>query len=195
MVTADIRKAVLNQPHISIAVNKKRFRLWVNQKKYIDVPRGVPSGLTSLKFESNNFKDGKERLFISNLKVAKGGVDLRRKLLSEGKISTNGILFDSGSANIQPQSMGIIRQISQVLQQDSNIKLKIVGHTDADGNDATNLELSKKRAAAVKKALVSVYKVASDRLRTDGKGETAPVGDNTTADGKAQNRRVEFIKI
>jgi len=195
VVTADIRKAVLNQPHISIAVNKKRFRLWVNQKKYIDVPRGVPSGLTSLKFESNNFKDGKERLFISNLKVAKGGVDLRRKLLSEGKISTNGILFDSGSANIQPQSMGIIRQISQVLQQDSNIKLKIVGHTDADGNDATNLELSKKRAAAVKKALVSVYKVASDRLRTDGKGETAPVGDNTTADGKAQNRRVEFIKI
>lgn len=194
VVTADIRKAVLNKPHISIAVNKQRFRLWVNQKKYIDVPRGVPNGLTSLKFEANNLKDGKERIFITNLKVAEGGVDLRRKLLSEGKISTNGILFDSGSANIQPQSMGIIRQISQVLQQDGTIKLKIVGHTDADGNDATNMELSKKRAAAVKDALVKVYKVASDRLQAEGKGETQPIGDNSTTDGKAQNRRVEFIK-
>lgn len=195
VVTADIRKAVLNKPHISIAVNKQRFRLWVNQKKYIDIPRGVPSGITSLKFEANNLKDGKERIFITNLKVAEGGVDLRRKLLSEGKISTNGILFDSGSANIQPQSMGIIRQISQVLQQDGNIKLKIVGHTDADGNDATNMELSKKRAAAVKDALVKVYKVVPDRLQAEGKGETQPVGDNSTTDGKAQNRRVEFIKV
>lgn len=195
VVTADIRKAVLNKPHISIAVNKQRYRLWVNQKKYIDVPRGVPNGLTSIKFEANNLKDGKERIFITNLKVAEGGVDLRRKLLSEGKISTNGILFDSGSANIQPQSMGIIRQISQVLQQDGNIKLKIVGHTDADGNDATNLELSKKRAASVKNALTSIFNVPPDRLQTDGKGETSPVGDNSTADGKAKNRRVEFIKI
>lgn len=195
VVTADIRKAVLNKPHVSIAVNKQRFRLWINQKKYIDVPRGVPSGLTSLKFEANNLKDGKERIFITNLKVAEGGVDLRRKLLSEGKISTNGILFDSGSATIQPQSMGIIRQISQVLQQDGNIKLKIVGHTDADGNDAANLELSKKRAVSVKNALTSIFNVSPNRLQTDGKGETAPVGDNSTADGKAKNRRVEFIKI
>lgn len=195
VVTADVRKAVLNQPHISIAVNKKRFRLWVNQKKYIDVPRAIYNNLSSLKFSANNFKDGKERLFISNLKVAEGGVDLRRKLLSEGKISTNGILFNSGSATIQPQSMGIIRQISQVLQQDNNIKLKIVGHTDADGNDATNLELSKKRATAVKQALVKVYNISENRLQTDGKGESVPVGDNNTADGKAQNRRVEFIKI
>jgi outer membrane protein OmpA-like peptidoglycan-associated protein len=142
----------------------------------------------------NNFKDGKERLFITNLKVAEGGLDLRRTLISEGKVSTNGILFDSGSANIQAQSMGIIRQISQVLQQESGMILKIVGHTDADGEDTANMTLSKKRAEAVKNVLISVYNIDVNRLQTDGKGESEPMGDNTTSDGKAQNRRVEFIK-
>ncbi|WP_339715977.1 OmpA family protein [uncultured Kriegella sp.] len=195
-VRADLREEVLNRPHISIAVNKERFRLWVNEEKHIDIPRIVPQGavLKTLKFHMNNFKDAKERIFITNLKVAEGGLDLRRTLISEGKVSTNGILFDSGSANIQPQSMGIIRQISQVLQQETAMKLKIVGHTDADGENDANLILSKKRADAVKNALVSIYSIGTDRLSTAGKGETEPIGDNSNADGKAQNRRVEFIK-
>ncbi len=140
-------------------------------------------------------RDGQDRLFISNIKVAEGGVDLRRKLMAEGRISTNGILFDSGSANIQPRSLGIVRQISQVLMQDPSIKLNIIGHTDSDGPDDANLALSKARAKAVKEALVNIYKISADRLTTDGKGETQPVGDNNTTDGKAQNRRVEFVKI
>lgn len=195
-IKSDIRKEVLNQPHFSISVTKKRYRLWLNEVKYIDIPRFIQelNVLNHIKFHINNFKDGEERIFISNLKVAKGGVDLRRKLLSEGKISTNGILFDSGSDNIKPQSYGIIRQISQVLMQDESINLNIIGHTDADGTDAVNLKLSKDRAAAVRQALIDIYKISGDRLVTDGKGESEPVGDNKTPDGKAQNRRVEFIK-
>jgi outer membrane protein OmpA-like peptidoglycan-associated protein len=142
----------------------------------------------------NGFKDGEERLFISNLKVAEGGLDLRRTLIADGKVTTNGILFDVGSANIQPQSMGIIRQISQVLLQEQDMNLKIVGHTDADGGDETNMKLSKERAEAVKKALVSVYGISEGRLSSEGKGESEPIADNTTLNGKAQNRRVEFIK-
>ena len=195
-VKADLRDEILDNPHISIAVNKLRFRLWVNEVKYIDVPQLVPAGsvLSTLKFHINGFKDGKEQVFISNIKIAEGGVDLRRKLIAEGKISTNGILFDTGSANIKPESMGIIRQIYQVLQQDPSINLKIVGHTDSDGSDANNMTLSKKRAESVKNALVSVYGVDSGRLSTDGKGESEPVSDNNSPEGKAQNRRVEFIK-
>jgi outer membrane protein OmpA-like peptidoglycan-associated protein len=196
-IKADIRKEVLNKPHISIAVNKQRFRVWVNEKKYVDVPRMIGEGspMKGIKFSLSSFKEGKEHVFIKNLKVAEGGVDLRRKLMNEGKISTNGILFDSGSDKIQPQSYGIIRQISQVLKQDANINLNIIGHTDADGNDVANLELSKKRAAAVKAALINIYKISGDRLETDGKGESIPIGDNSTTGGKAQNRRVEFVKI
>ena len=196
-VSADIRKAVLDQPHISIAVNKQRFRLWVNEMKVVDIPRLVPAEKRPdrLKFELINFKDGKERLFIRNLKVAEGGLDLRRELIEKGSVSTNGILFDSGSANLQPQSLGIIRQISQVLQQDGGLNLMIVGHTDADGDEAANEALSLRRAQAVKGALVSVYGVDPARLEAEGKGESEPVADNSSSDGKAKNRRVEFIKM
>ena len=75
------------------------------------------------------------------------------------------------------------------------VKIKIIGHTDSDGTDAANLELSKKRSDAVKAALVKDYSIEESRLQTDGKGESVPVGDNKTKEGKAQNRRVEFIKI
>lgn len=196
-ITGDIRKVVLQEPHISIAVNKERLRLWVNEKKYVDIPRMIPveTPPNALKFELLNFKDGKERFFLKNIKVAEGGLDLRRKLISEGEVSTNGILFDSGSANIQPQSMGIIRQISQVLQQEQSMNLMIEGHTDSEGDDASNMDLSKRRADAVQNALIDIYNVAGSRLQTSGKGETEPVGDNGAPDGKAQNRRVVFIKM
>ncbi|PRX56018.1 OmpA family protein [Flagellimonas meridianipacifica] len=194
---SDFRKVYKERMHISIAVNKNRYRFWINETKIFDIPQLIkdPSKINNFKIFMRGLNlDKGERMLISNLKIAEGGVDLRRKLMAEGKISTNGILFDSGSANIKPESMGIIRQIYQVLQQDGSISLKIVGHTDSDGNEANNLALSEKRAAAVKDALVSVYGVDSGRLSSEGKGESEPVGDNSTLDGKAQNRRVEFIK-
>jgi outer membrane protein OmpA-like peptidoglycan-associated protein len=75
------------------------------------------------------------------------------------------------------------------------MKLMIEGHTDADGAEDANLSLSQKRAEAVKNALVNIYSVDPGRLQTIGKGESVPVGDNNTADGKAENRRVVFNKI
>lgn len=195
-VAGNIVEELQNQPHVAIAVTKNRYRLWINEKKFLDIPRmvEVPNVLKHLKFNLTGLGKENERLFISNLRVADGGEDLRRTLLSEGKISTNGILFNSGSAEIKPQSMGLILQISQVLMQDENLKLNIIGHTDADGNSESNLKLSKARAQSVKNALVEHYDIAASRLQTDGKGASEPVADNETADGKAQNRRVEFIK-
>ncbi|WP_299398295.1 OmpA family protein [uncultured Gelidibacter sp.] len=195
--TADIRKDLLNQPHIAIAVTKNRYRVWVNENKHLDIPRMIEelNVLNHLKLSVLGTKEGKERIFISNLRVAEGGEDLRRKLISEGRISTNGILFNSGSSKIKPQSLGIILQISQVLRQDENMKLNIVGHTDSDGSSDANLKLSKERAQAVKDALVNLYNIPESRLQSDGKGASNPVADNTTPDGKAQNRRVEFITL
>ena len=196
-VNVDIRKELLNQPHVAIAVTKNRYRIWINERKTVDIPRMIEKEnvLKHIKFSVIGLKDEVERVFISNLRIADGGEDLRRKLLADGKISTNGIHFNSGSASIKPQSMGIVLQISQVLLQDENINLNIVGHTDADGNSDTNLKLSKERAQAVKDALVNLYNIPANRLQTDGKGASVPVAENNTADGKAQNRRVEFIKI
>ena len=117
------------------------------------------------------------------------------KLLKEGKFSTTGILFDVGSDNIKPESFGTLKKIAEALQQEAGMNIKIVGHTDADGSDGSNLELSKNRATSVMNALTNEFGISESRLQTDGKGEADPVGDNATTAGKAQNRRVEFIKI
>jgi Outer membrane protein and related peptidoglycan-associated (lipo)proteins len=74
-------------------------------------------------------------------------------------------------------------------------KVNIVGHTDADGKDADNLILSKRRAESVKANLVKNFGIDASRLETDGKGASQPVDNNTTPEGKANNRRVEFIKL
>jgi outer membrane protein OmpA-like peptidoglycan-associated protein len=195
-VEGDIRKQVLNQPHISIAVNKTRFRLWVNETKYVDVPRMVPPGgkIKYLKFRPYYFKDGKEDIFIRNLKIAEGGLDLRSQLLKDGMVSTNGILFDVNSANIQPESYGVLRQIALAMEE-SPMSLNIIGHTDSDGPDEANLDLSKQRAESVKSALVNDFGIDGSRLTIEGKGETQPVAENNSTEGKAANRRVEFVSL
>jgi len=195
-VQGDIRQLVLNQPHVSIAVNKTRLRLWINEKKYVDIPRLIPPGnkVKYLKLRPYNFKDGKEDVYISNLKIAEGGLDLRSKLLKEGKVSTNGILFDVNSANIKPESYGVIRQIALAMEE-SDMDLNIIGHTDSDGSDGDNLDLSLRRAESVKLALVDDFGIATNRLTVEGKGETQPVTDNNSPEEKAANRRVEFVSL
>jgi len=195
-VQADIRQLVLNQPHVSIAVNKTRFRLWMNDKKYVDVPRMVPPGNTIkyLKLRPYSFKDGKEDIYIRNLKIAEGGLDLRSQLLKEGKVSTNGILFDVNSANIKPESYGVIRQIALAMEE-SDMNLNIIGHTDSDGSDDDNLDLSQRRAESVKAALVDDFGIVANRLTVEGKGETEPVAENNSPEEKAANRRVEFVSL
>jgi outer membrane protein OmpA-like peptidoglycan-associated protein len=196
-VQADIRKQVINQPHISIAVNKARFRLWVNERKIIDIPRLVPTGnvIKYLKFRPYYFEDGKEDIFIRNLKIAEGGLDLRDQLLKDGMVSTNGILFQVNSAYIQPESYGVIRQIALAMEENTTMKLNIIGHTDSDGSDADNLSLSQQRAEAVKHALVNDFNIPADRLSVEGKGESQPVAGNESPEDKAANRRVEFVSL
>ncbi len=195
-VQADIRQQVLKQPHVSIAVNKTRLRLWINEKKYVDIPRLVPPGNTVkyLKLRPYSFKDGKEDIYIRNLKIAEGGLDLRSQLLKEGKVSTNGILFDVNSANIKPESYGVIRQIALAMEE-SDMDLNIIGHTDSDGSDGDNLDLSQHRAESVKAALVDDFGIAANRLTVEGKGETQPVTENNSPEEKAANRRVEFVSL
>jgi len=82
-----------------------------------------------------------------------------------------------------------------VLAESKDVKVQIVGHTDSDGDEAQNLDLSKRRAAAVRNVLVNQFGIDGARLTTDGKGESQPIDKNDTAAGKANNRRVEFVKM
>jgi OmpA-OmpF porin, OOP family len=188
-----------NQPiHIAIQVQKQRLRLWLNENKLYDLPKAIAEGviINQLFFfvKNNNVNDQEVAYDISNIKIAKGVPDTRHKLLDEGKFSTTGILFDVNAATIKPESNGVLREVAEALKSSPDFKVKIIGHTDADGSDAANLALSAKRAAAVKDTLVNDFGIDASRLTSEGLGETKPVADNKTKEGKAQNRRVEFIK-
>jgi len=115
-------------------------------------------------------------------------------LVAEGRVTIRGILFDSGLATIKAESVAQLEAIADLLASDSTLNLEIVGHTDSTGTPEGNLTLSRQRADAVKAWLVATRNIRSDRLTTTGRGDTQPVGDNATEDGRAQNRRVELIK-
>lgn len=185
--------------HFSVQVQKSRMRVWINETKVFDIPRAINTSDTLnqlfFKMESSNYKDDEVGLFLSNIKVATGLPDTRHKLIDEGKFSTTGILFDVNAATIKPESNGVLKEVASALKSNPGFKVKIIGHTDSDGSDASNLELSKKRAEAVKNALVNDFGIDASVLQADGKGESQPVADNKTKEGKAQNRRVEFVKI
>ena len=181
--------------HISVWRQRQRVRVYMNQDKVWDVPRAVAA---SAKFNSILFfipgGCGTCDYYVSNLRVATGAPDVRNKVVTEGKWVSHGILFDVNSDRIKGESYGSLKEIAGVLGENADLKVTIVGHTDADGDDASNLDLSKRRAASVKTALMSEFKIDGSRLDTDGKGETQPIDKNDTPAGKANNRRVEFIK-
>ncbi len=180
--------------HVIIWIQKRRVRIYHKGAKVLDVPTNI---YTDTKFNKILFSgwDAKSFPMITNLKITTASPDMRSKLLTEGKIISYGIYFDSGKDVVKPESYGSLKEIANVLNENSNIKIQIVGHTDSDGNDALNLDLSKRRAMNVKNALVKDFSIAAERIQTDGKGETQALAPNTTTEGKAKNRRVEFIKM
>ena len=143
------------------------------------------------------------RFFI----IPKGPVKIRRvrlatgseaipieSLLSDKKFTTHTILFDINKSSIRHTSLPFINQLARFLKKNPKIRLEIDGHTDSDGDAVANMKLSKNRADEIKRQLVSAG-IDSKRLTTKGFGASKPLQPNTTAESKANNRRVEFIKL
>ena len=107
----------------------------------------------------------------------------------------NKVIVHCTSCGNEFESGSVLKEIATILQENPTVRVKIIGHTDSDGADAANLSLSQKRAIAVKTALSSFYGIDASRIETDGKGESVPLNKNANASEKAQNRRVEFIKL
>lgn len=186
-----------NFAHISLWRQNQRLRVYLNGEKIYDLPKAFEAEgkyNTVTYAMQGTYKPDQYYYFLGNIRLAVGAADTRNKLITEGKFVSRGILFDVNSDRIKPESAGALKEIANVLKENADVKVKIVGHTDSDGDDAKNLDLSKRRAAAVKAALSSEFSIDASRMETDGKGETQPVDKNTTAEGKANNRRVEFIK-
>jgi outer membrane protein OmpA-like peptidoglycan-associated protein len=119
---------------------------------------------------------------------------IAEQLATSGRAQIYGIYFDFASDALRPESDAVLKEISQVLGEHPDWKLSVEGHTDNIGGDAFNMDLSQRRAAAVKQALVTRYHIAADRLSPAGFGPTRPVESNDTMEGRARNRRVELVR-
>lgn len=186
-----------NVVKVSIWRQKQRIRVYVNETKIWDVPKAfsATAKYNFIGFRTDGYHNEENAYFLSNIRLAVGAPDTRHKFLELGKYSTTGIKFDVNSEKIKGESFGTLKDFAAVLSENPEVRVKIVGHTDSDGDDASNLTLSKKRAEAVKVALNKEFGIDLARIETEGKGETQPADVNTSAEGKANNRRVEFIKL
>ena len=179
--------------HVILWVQKRRVRIYHQNAKVLDMPTNI---YPNVKFNRMRFSgwDRYSAPYVSNLKITTASPDTRSKLITEGKLVTYGITFDVNKADVKPESFGTLKSIADVLKENGPVRVKIIGHTDSDGDDAKNLELSQRRAQSVKNELVSKFGIDASRIETEGAGETTPVAPNDTPANKALNRRVEFVK-
>ncbi len=181
--------------HIAIAFNKRSLKVFVDEYRALNIPNlGFQPKKVSIEGYTNTHKKENFTIAIKNIRIAEGGKKLYDQVIEDGRFVTRGILFDVNKATIKPESMGVLNEVAKMMQQHIDLNFSIEGHTDSDGADVYNLQLSQKRAAAVKQALTNLG-VDVSRMKTKGLGERVPVSDNTSPEGKANNRRVEFIKL
>lgn len=181
--------------HVIIWVQNRRVRVYHKGGKVIDIPTNIYDGSQFKRLCFKLYRGASCASYISNIKITDAAPDMRSKLLTEGKIVSYGLYFDVNKDIVKPESYGTLKGIADVLNENPDVKIRIVGHTDADGADAANLDLSKRRAAAVKAELIKTFGIDAARMETDGKGELQPVAANDSPANKALNRRVEFIKL
>jgi OmpA-OmpF porin, OOP family len=132
-----------------------------------------------------------ERPFKKSLTF--GPTEMKAALDKDGRVMLYGILFDLDKATLKPESTKQLQHVLTLLSQHADLKLEVQGHTDSQGSDEHNLELSQRRAATVV-AYLGLFGVAPERLTPKGYGESAPVESNDTEEGRAKNRRVELVK-
>jgi OOP family OmpA-OmpF porin len=185
----------LDRPaHIRILMDSGYFKMYANEKRLYNIPELEFRRDSIIRLALVGAADN-EALFITSIRVAESETDvLYDALLKKGRWATQGILFATGKAELQPESRPVLKEIASTMKKYGDLKILIEGHTDNVGAAASNLSLSDARAAAVKATLVSDFGLDGARITTKGFGDTKPSAHNTTAVGRAQNRRVEIVK-
>ena len=187
--------------HIAISFNKRAFKMYLNYERIVNIPNMKQPRSWYMEGSS----DSNKGVYVTNVVMAKGAVELyernatdyssavEKAIAETGKFVTNNILFETGKATLKPESMEEIQKVADYMKKDSSARFEVQGHTDNQGSDTINDPLSQQRAEAVVKALEGMG-VDPFNLRAVGKGSHEPVADNGTDEGRAKNRRVEFIK-
>jgi OOP family OmpA-OmpF porin len=181
-----------NKPvKIAMWVQNGRVRFYVNGDRVFDFNQVEVSDIASLDM---NFWTRETTMALRRVRFAESTPDFSQTIASSGKFVTHGILFDTDSDRVKPESAAVIQSIAKGLMQATDLNFEIDGHSDSTGNAAHNMDLSKRRAEAVKSILVSQFNIDAGRLTTAGFGSSKPLDSNSTPAGKANNRRVEFVR-
>lgn len=173
------------------------MKVYMDEQRVVNMPNMGPwtGNKLHFHFRQNRVNGKDEPPLFSNLTINAGGRELYDALMADGRVTTQGIYFDTGSDRIRPESSGTLKEIADMLFEHADLKLVIEGHTDNVGDPAANQSLSEKRAAAVKAALSAApYGIDAARFQTKGFGATKPKSPNTTPEGRQTNRRVELVK-
>ena len=193
---SDVKPVVAEKVnHVIVWVQGRRLRIYHQEAKVLDMPTNIYADVKLSRLCFRLSRGASSGSYISNLRITDAAPDMRSKLITEGKLVSYGIYFDVNKDIVKSESYGTIKEISKVLTDNPDVKIKIVGHTDSVGDDKSNLDLSKRRAASVKSVLVKEFGIDASRIETDGKGEGEPVAKNDSIVNKALNRRVEFLKL
>lgn len=188
-VNADFAQAA----RIALWVQNGRVRAFVNGEKQVDANQVDLPAINKVEILSSVNGSG-QSVGYRSVRFAESTPDFSQVIMASGRYVSHGILFDTASDAIKPESAPVIQAIARGLQANAALKLRIEGHTDLVGDAASNLDLSKRRADAVKGVLVTQFNIDAARLTTAGLGATKPLESNDTPQGRSQNRRVEFVK-
>jgi len=179
---------------IALWVQNGRVRAFINGDKHVDANQVELPEINRVEILSLIAGGANQAVGYRSVRFAESTPDFSQVISASGRYVSHGILFDTGSDRLRPESAAVIQSIARGLQASPGLKLLIEGHTDSVGNADQNLDLSRRRAEAVKAVLISQFKVDASRLTTAGLGATKPIDSNDTPQGRSQNRRVEFVK-
>jgi OOP family OmpA-OmpF porin len=178
--------------HAALIYKNKQIKCYVDQYRILVVPN-CGFMVDSIAFGGIGGQD--KPITFTNVKIANGGnMNMLDQIATTGKFMTHAITFDVDKATIKPESMGFINSLVAWLKTNSTVKLEIDGHTDNTGAADHNQTLSQQRADAVKTELVTLG-IDTSRFTTKGFGASKPIATNDTPEGRANNRRVEFVKM
>ncbi len=193
----DLASQNLGSPiHIRVLMDGAYFKLYNDERRVYNIPELAFKRDSVIRFLVKGGEEAGQETYVTMIRVAESETDvLYDALMAKGRWATQGILFATGKSDLKPESTPVLKEIAGTLTKYPDLKILIEGHTDNVGSAASNLALSDARAAAVKAALATQYGIDEARISTKGFGDTKPAVPNATATGRAQNRRVEVVKL
>jgi outer membrane protein OmpA-like peptidoglycan-associated protein len=139
--------------------------------------------------------DGRDVYRLSQLVIPSMKENITETLKETGRAKVYGIFFNFGSADLREESNPILKEIGTILKKNPGYRLRIEGHTDNVGNSEFNKILSRKRAESVKSKIIEMFSIEDARIETEGYGSSKPVLNEDSIEARAQNRRVEIVKL